>query len=61
MIDSRLKKYFYLRNFIFGVEDGLVSTIGLLSGISIVGVSKKRNYYHWLNLNICSSLFYGCW
>lgn len=30
----------YLRNFIFGVEDSLVSTVGLLSGIAIAGVSK---------------------
>jgi predicted membrane protein (TIGR00267 family) len=31
----------YLRNFIFGVEDSLVSTIGLLSGIAIAGVQKE--------------------
>ena len=31
-----------LRNFIFGVEDSLVSTVGLLSGIAITEVS--RNY-----------------
>ena len=30
----------YYRNFIFGVEDSLVSTVGLLSGISIAGVSN---------------------
>ena len=30
----------YLRNFIFGVEDGLVSTVGLLSGIAIAAVPK---------------------
>lgn len=29
----------YLRNFIFGVEDSLVSTVGLLSGIAVAGVS----------------------
>ena len=29
----------YVRNFIFGVEDSLVSTVGLLSGIATVGVS----------------------
>ncbi|KKT81303.1 MAG: hypothetical protein UW79_C0022G0018 [Candidatus Yanofskybacteria bacterium GW2011_GWA2_44_9] len=28
----------YFRNFIFGVEDGLVSTVGLLSGIAIADV-----------------------
>lgn len=31
----------YLRNFIFGVEDSLVSTVGLLSGIAIAGVERE--------------------
>lgn len=31
----------YLRNFIFGVEDGLVSTVGLLSGIAAVNVPRE--------------------
>lgn len=31
----------YLRNFIFGVEDSLVSTVGLLSGIAIAGVDRS--------------------
>jgi VIT1/CCC1 family predicted Fe2+/Mn2+ transporter len=31
----------YFRNFIFGVEDGLVSTVGLLSGIAIANVSRE--------------------
>lgn len=30
-----------LRNFIFGVEDSLVSTVGLLSGVAIVGTSIR--------------------
>ena len=29
----------YIRNFIFGVEDSLVSTVGLLSGIAVAGIS----------------------
>lgn len=33
--------YLYIRNFIFGVEDSLVSTVGLISGIAVGGVSKK--------------------
>lgn len=28
----------YVRNFIFGVEDSLVSTVGLLSGVAVAGV-----------------------
>lgn len=31
----------YLRNFIFGVEDSLVSTVGLLTGVAIAGVSQN--------------------
>ncbi len=31
----------YLRNFIFGVEDSLVSTVGLLSGIAVANVPKE--------------------
>lgn len=31
----------YLRNFIFGVEDSLVSTVGLLSGVTIAGLVSK--------------------
>ncbi|KKW20048.1 MAG: hypothetical protein UY63_C0002G0007 [Parcubacteria group bacterium GW2011_GWA2_51_10] len=31
----------YFRNFIFGVEDSLVSTVGLLSGIAIANVPEK--------------------
>ena len=30
----------FMRNFIFGVEDSLVSTVGLLSGIAVAGVGK---------------------
>ncbi|MEK7184011.1 MAG: VIT1/CCC1 transporter family protein [Patescibacteria group bacterium] len=31
----------YLRNFVFGVEDSLVSTVGLLSGVAIAGVAEE--------------------
>jgi len=31
----------YIRNFVFGVEDSLVSTVGLLSGIAATGSSRK--------------------
>ncbi len=30
----------YIRNFIFGVEDSLVSTVGLLAGIAAAGVER---------------------
>ncbi len=41
---SRQVSASHLRNFIFGVEDSLVSTVGLLSGIAITG-SSRRNIF----------------
>lgn len=35
-----LEKTIYLRNFVFGVEDSLVSTVGLLSGIAAVNTPR---------------------
>lgn len=32
----------YLRNFVFGTEDSLVSTVGLLSGIAIAGMVSRE-------------------
>jgi len=37
---SKANNTSYYRNFVFGVEDSLVSTVGLLSGITIAGVSR---------------------
>jgi len=31
----------YFRNFIFGVEDGLVSTVAFLAGVSVANVDTK--------------------
>lgn len=31
----------FVRNFTFGVEDSLVSTVGLLAGIAVAGVDRK--------------------
>ncbi len=45
MLFHRRKKQnlsFFVRNFIFGVEDSLVSTVGLLSGIAVAGVTQKE-------------------
>ena len=36
-----MSKHVYLRNFIFGVEDSLVSTVGLLSGVAIAGAPSQ--------------------
>jgi VIT1/CCC1 family predicted Fe2+/Mn2+ transporter len=35
------KKSIYLRNFIFGVEDSLVSTVGLLAGVTAADISRS--------------------
>jgi VIT1/CCC1 family predicted Fe2+/Mn2+ transporter len=37
---ARARSSLYLRNIIFGVEDSLVSTVGLLSGIAVEHVSS---------------------
>ena len=31
----------FIRNFVFGAEDGLVSTVGLLSGVSFAGLGAR--------------------
>jgi len=41
MKEHREKKALYLKNFIFGVEDSLVSTVGMLSGIAIAGTPRS--------------------
>jgi len=38
---NRFSSVSYFRNFIFGVEDSLVSTVGLLSGIAIAGTPRE--------------------
>ena len=32
----------YVRNFIFGAEDSLVSTVGLLAGVASAGIQRKE-------------------
>ncbi len=39
---TRLVSASYLRSFIFGVEDSLVSTVGLVSGIALAGVAGTQ-------------------
>ncbi len=38
---NKLSPVSYFRNFIFGVEDSLVSTVGLLSGIAMANVPRE--------------------
>src|SRR3989344_8886668 len=37
---ASIRSALFLRNLVFGVEDGLVSTVGLLSGIALAGVPR---------------------
>ncbi len=36
-----MKQHTYLRNFIFGVEDSLVSTVGLLAGVASASATSR--------------------
>ncbi len=42
MPQTRLQNAAHIRNFVFGVEDSLVSTVGLLSGIAVGGVPRAQ-------------------
>lgn len=42
MKKRRLRTAAYIRNFVFGVEDSLVSTVGLLSGIAVGGIQRQQ-------------------
>ena len=45
-----------MRNFIFGVEDSLVSTVGLLSGIAVAGISRAEIFVA-VSVLICVEAF----
>jgi VIT1/CCC1 family predicted Fe2+/Mn2+ transporter len=49
----------YLRNFIFGVEDSLVSTVGLISGIAIADVGRKTVFLTGMILIVVEALSMG--
>lgn len=40
-MEKKRQRTLYIKNFIFGVEDSLVSTTGLLSGIAVAHVDKS--------------------
>lgn len=42
MKKRKIRNAAYVRNFVFGVEDSLVSTVGLLSGIAVGGVERSQ-------------------
>lgn len=49
----------FLRNFIFGVEDSLVSTVGLVSGVAVAGVDKATIILTGLVLIVVEALSMG--
>lgn len=51
-MQARAASSAFLRNFIFGVEDSLVSTVGLLSGVAIAGLPPAQIFVTGLIL-IC--------
>ena len=40
-LQEKLNSAVFLRNFVFGVEDSLISTVGLLSGVAIADVPRQ--------------------
>ena len=42
---SKQTSAMYMRNFVFGVEDSLVSTLGLLSGVATAGLPKMEIFW----------------
>jgi len=49
----------YIRNFIFGVEDSLVSTVGLVSGIAVAGVPRETIFLSGMVLIVVEALSMG--
>ncbi|MDP3992747.1 MAG: VIT1/CCC1 transporter family protein [bacterium] len=49
----------YLRNFIFGAEDSLVSTVGLLSGVSFAGLASREVILSGVILILVESISMG--
>lgn len=49
----------YLRNFIFGAEDSLVSTVGLLSGVSFAGLTNHEIILSGIILILVESISMG--
>ncbi|MEN9558138.1 MAG: hypothetical protein RL141_507 [Candidatus Parcubacteria bacterium] len=49
----------FVRNFIFGVEDSLVSTVGLVSGVAVAGVDRGTIILTGLVLIVVEALSMG--
>lgn len=56
---SKIKDASYIRNFIFGVEDSLVSTVGLVSGIAIADLDRATIFLAGMVLIVVEALSMG--
>jgi VIT1/CCC1 family predicted Fe2+/Mn2+ transporter len=55
----KAEKAAFVRNFIFGVEDSLVSTVGLVSGVAVAGVEQSTIILTGLVLIVVEALSMG--
>ena len=58
-LKEKTEKATFIRNFIFGVEDSLVSTVGLVSGVAVAGVDKTTILLTGLVLIVVEALSMG--
>lgn len=58
-LNTKSEKTVYVRNFIFGVEDSLVSTVGLLSGVAVANVPSSTIILSGLVLIFVEALSMG--
>lgn len=56
---NKLRRATYVRNFIFGVEDSLVSTVGLISGVAAAGVDRVTIFITGIILIFVEALSMG--
>ena len=56
---TKLAKATFVRNFIFGVEDSLVSTVGLVSGIAVADVDRATIFLSGMVLIVVEALSMG--
>lgn len=56
---TKIERATFVRNFIFGVEDSLVSTVGLVSGIAVADVERGTIFLSGMVLIVVEALSMG--
>lgn len=56
---TKLEQATFVRNFIFGIEDSLVSTVGLVSGIAVADVPRATIFLSGMVLIVVEALSMG--